>query len=472
MSREGNLAKNTVILSIGTLFPKVFSLIVTPVLTSRLTRAEYGQYDLITTIVALLLPAVTLQISSAAFRFLIDQSGNKKECSKIISNIFAFTLVSSLFACLIYFLTVGCKLKLTGILICVYLLTDIFLLTAQQVARGLGKNMVYSISAIVQSVVNMTLTVVLLCFIPDHNYGINGVLVAMIAAAMLSLTLLLTRIKIYNYLKVNYLSVSMLKELLQYSWPMVPNNLSGWVLRLSDRLVITYALGIEANAVYAVANKLPSILTMALNSFNAAWQENASIVKKDSDCGKYFEQIFDHTYRIMLGLCGGLIAATPILFKILIGGDYSDAYTQMPFLYLGMFFSGMAAVLGGVYIAFKQTKSVGLTTVVAAVLNLIIDILLVNYIGIFAGSLSTLAAYLFLLIYRMIDVQKLQKIHFNYHTLLFGMLVLIIMSLIALRRNVVMYLANVLVYLALLYIFDKKIIEEVCRMIIKKMRHL
>ena len=74
MSREKNLIKNTAILSLGNFFPKFITLFLTPILTAQLTKVEYGQYDLITTIVSLLLPAVTLQASSAAFRFLINES--------------------------------------------------------------------------------------------------------------------------------------------------------------------------------------------------------------------------------------------------------------------------------------------------------------------------------------------------------------------------------------------------------------
>ena len=53
MSREGNLAKNTVILAIGTFLPKVAGMIVLPLVTAGLTKADYGTFDLITTLVAL-----------------------------------------------------------------------------------------------------------------------------------------------------------------------------------------------------------------------------------------------------------------------------------------------------------------------------------------------------------------------------------------------------------------------------------
>jgi len=72
MSRESKLAKNTFILAIGTFLPKFVAIITLPILTGYLTKEEYGTYDLITVLVSLVLPAATLQIQTAAFRFLID----------------------------------------------------------------------------------------------------------------------------------------------------------------------------------------------------------------------------------------------------------------------------------------------------------------------------------------------------------------------------------------------------------------
>ena len=85
MSREKELVKNTGILSLGAFVPKLIAIIVTPILTSQLTKTEFGIYDLIVTIVSLLMPAVTLEITSAAFRFLIDKKNNIDDSREIIS---------------------------------------------------------------------------------------------------------------------------------------------------------------------------------------------------------------------------------------------------------------------------------------------------------------------------------------------------------------------------------------------------
>ena len=69
MSRESRLIKNTAILSVGTFLPKLASVVTLPILTGCLTKKEYGTYDLLTILVSLFLPSITLQIQAAAFRF-------------------------------------------------------------------------------------------------------------------------------------------------------------------------------------------------------------------------------------------------------------------------------------------------------------------------------------------------------------------------------------------------------------------
>ena len=202
--------------------------------------------------------------------------------------------------------------------------------------------------------------------------------------------------------------------MLSYSWPMIPNTLSNWVLSASDRLILTAFMGLEAVAVYGAANKIPLLFTSVQGTFIFAWQENASLALNDSDVEKYYSDMYDKIFCLLSGVMALLIGTTPILFWALIKGDYSDAYPQMPILFMGIFFSAIASFMGGIYVAHKKTKNVGITTMLAAACNLIIDLALVHRIGIYAASISTLVSYILLTIYRMHDVKKFQKISYNY----------------------------------------------------------
>ena len=410
MDREKSLAKNTIILAFGTFLPKLSSIITLPIITGGLTKSEMGKLDLVSTLVSLFLPVVTLQIQTAAFRFLIDCRDNAEETKRIITNIIAFVIPSSLIALCILYLCLFKLGLLVRLFICLYFFADILLLAAQQIVRGLSNNKLYSASAVVASLVNM---VFIILAVSMWNLGLTGVLFSLTVSSFAGLFILLYKGNIVANIDLHLVSKSVLKDMTGYSWPLIPNSLSSWVLNLSDRTLITFFIGLEATAIYSVANKIPSLFSLVQGTFVYAWQENASLASGDLDAGIYYAEMFNRIYGILAGIMALLIAATPILFKLLIRGDYGEAYFQMPILLMGMLFSSLSSFMGGIYVAYKKTRSVGITTIAAAVTNLLIDLVLIQKVQIYAASISTLISYMFLALYRMYDVQKFRRMKFD-----------------------------------------------------------
>ena len=470
MNREKNLLKNTAIISLGTFFPKFFTVLITPILTAQLTKAEYGEYDLIVTIVSLLLPIATLQISSAAFRFLINKRGVYDECKPIVSTIYFFVTITAICSGIIYYIVVGHISGISGIIVSIYFVFDILLITTQQVLRGLGKNMLYSVSTIIQSIVLLIAVVFLTGLLGCVNFGLAGVVVSLMLSTAVPFFLILFISGIIAFIDVKSVSKKTLKDMLSYSWPMVPNNLSIWVLNLSDRLVITAVLGIEANAIYAVANKLPAIFSSFQNTFTMAWQESASLAAEDNDKEIYYSKMCDGVYRLLTGLMACLIMFTPIIWKILIRGSYEAAYYQLPVLYLGIMFSCMSSTIGGIYIAHMKTKSVGITTMVAAAINFLIDICFIRWIGIWAGSISTLISYFLLWLYRLIDVQRFQKIYVDKKRIIASIAALVLMSILNFQNTLICNLLNIPVCGIVLWLFDRDIFKAIIMKFLKKKR--
>ena len=463
MSRSSQLAKNTGILSIGIFLPKVVSFITLPILTAYLTKEEYGTYDLVIVMVSLLLPSVTLQIKAAAFRFLIDGRGDPERQKDIITNIMLFMLpVSAAALCVLFFVLREVNPAIR-IWICLYYLCDITVGTARQIARGLSYNMKYAISAIVSAVGKMLFAVILVWWL---HTGLQGAVIALTGASFCSLVYLSYSIKIWNYLDFRYRSKATLKTLLNYSWPLVPNELSLWIMRLSDRIVVTTVMGLAANAVYAVANKIPSIISLAQSSLTLAWQENASIASKDEDAPKYYSDMFHVILRIQAGFLCFVIGVTPVLFKLLIRGDYQEAYNQMPILCLGIFYASIATYLGGIYVAFKASRSVGITTVIAALVNLVTDLGTIRWIGLYAASGSTLVSYLFLCGYRMVDVNKLVKLKYNVKTILLMHVAMAAVCILFYFSNIIVRSVNLVLGVGLFLVLNRDLVSAV----MKKMR--
>jgi O-antigen/teichoic acid export membrane protein len=168
---------------------------------------------------------------------------------------------------------------------------------------------------------------------------------------------------------------------------------------------------------------------------------------------------------MLIGVMGTLLALTPLLFKLLIRGDYGEAYNQLPVLYGAMIFSCLSSVLGGIYIAYKKTANVGISTTIAALINLTIDILFVKAIGIWAGSISTLVSYIVLLAYRGINIQKFQEVRFNVRRFIIGLMLVIISSVLFLLNTTWANIVNVILACFIVIIFDRKVLSMLFKMI-------
>lgn len=465
MKREQQFIKNGVILSIGTIIPKMTSIVTLPIITGCLTKAEYGTYDLITILVSLVLPIATLEMQAAAFRYLINLRGKLTEQKRCITNIVGFTIpVCIIVLTILYF----CLFKIsstTRMLILLYFFADIILATIRQMARGLALNMVYSISAMLNAVLEMLLMAALLL---GMHKGLNGALIALILSQSCSLIFITIKSKVLSYIDWSLISWSQIKEMLAYSWPMIPNSLSSWVMRVSDRLVLSAFMGVEANAVYAVANKLPNLFNIVQSTFTMAWQENATLSVNDADSGEYYGKMFDKIFDVLVGGMALLISFTPIIFRILIRGDYEEAYNHMPILYLAVMFSTISSYVGGIYIAHMKSKEIGVTTTLAAVTNLLINLFTVKWIGIYAASLSTLISYFWLALYRMHDVQKIQKIDFNYKRIAVRLLALAAISFACFVRILVVDIINMVLSIVLAVALNKETILLIATMPFRK----
>ena len=454
MSRQVNLLKNTLIFSLGTILPKFGVFITLPVLTGCLTKIEYGIFDLVFVVFSMVLPITTLSIRSAAFRYLIDARKNIPEIRSIISNTVIFTAVMSLVTLIPFFFFIPGKPSVR-LLACVYMSVSLANNTMGLFTRGLGNNLDYSLSSVINASFKVLFIIILLWL---FHAGLPGAIASVLLASGSSMCFLMYRLRIFSLIDLSLFSAEKIKQLLSYSWPSVFNSLAWWIIHASDRFLIVSFIGLPANAAYAVAHKIPHLLNIANSTFSMAWTENASLAMKDKDRSEYYTYMFRGIFDLMAGLLGLIIASTPVLFAILVRGDYSDAYNQMPILFMASFFSIISAFLGGIYTANKNTKGIATTTFMAAICNLTINLALIKFIGIYAASVSTVVSYAVVGAVRMKECRKMVSIRYDKKHVIFVVLFLSLMCALCFVRNIYLDAANIIMSIIFFTALNKNII--------------
>ncbi len=410
MSKKKELAKNTIIIFMGKVCTQLISFLLLPLYTSYLVTEEYGFVDLITTYVTLIVPVITLELEMSVFRYLVDCRKNKEQTKKVFSNNFII-LLSSLLIFAIGYLIVTCFWKfdfrfliLLDIIICTF--SGNFL----QIARGVGKTLDYAISCIITGASTILLNIL---FIVVLRLGAFGMISSIALANGLGAIYLFIRLKMWRYIDFKKKDKKLIKEMYKYSMPLVPNGISWWIVNVSDRTIITAILGAAANGIYAVSNKFPTILSSLLGIFNLSWSESAALHIDSPDRDEFFSDISNAVTKLFTCLGVGMIACMPFLFPFLVNKSYDDAYYYIPILVLGAVFNVIICLYSAVYIAKKMTKKVASTSILGAIINIVVNIGLIHFIGLYAAAISTAVSYFVMMVYRHFDLKKYMNITYE-----------------------------------------------------------
>lgn len=403
MGRGQSLVKNTMILAVGNLFTKLITFFLLPLYTAVLSTEEYGIVDLLNTLVSLLLPIVTFQVEQAMFRKLIDIRDNEKDKKRVISTGIFSVAIQCIVYLILFFIISSFIDNNYKIFLATNVVAYIFASLFQQIARGFGDNKSYTISSIFSGIFTIVFNVIFLVAIKLQAYGmLLGTMIGQIACVIY----LFFKLKIYKYVSLNSFSKTVLKELWKYSIPLIPNSISWWVFNASDRVIVSAILGLSLNGILSAANKFSSVYIMVYNFFHLSWIESISLHINDNDIEEFFSKMFNTALRFFISMGIGIIAVMPFVYPVMIDAKFGEGYYQVPILMLGSLFNVVIALETAVYVAKKDTKAIGMTSTVSAVINIIVHLILIKFIGLYAASISTLIAYLIMSIYRHMDIKK------------------------------------------------------------------
>lgn len=434
MNRDKELIKNTIILSIGQLIPKILAIVTLPILTSQFTTSEYGEYDLALALSSFLIPIITMQIHQSVFRDLLTYKDFKKR-KNIEFTATVFLVISAAFVLIIVVLCLYMSniALYTALVIALFVFVEAMYILAGQVTRGNGKNMVYSKGAIIYSLSN---TVCLVFFMLIRRVSV----ISAISCVVIGYTIAAAYLKINSLEKTKggikgTFDFSELKRMLSFSVPIIPSALSLWIVNLSDRLIVTAFLGSSMNGIYSVANKIPNIYNSTYSIFNMAWIETASKVADEGNPDSYYSSLFEKLFDFLTGVMLFLVAALPLIFPILIDNKYDASYYQTIILFWGAYFNSYVSFYGGMFIAIRKTKSAAISSFLGAVLNVIINIIFINKIGLFAASISTVVSFSIIVLYRAMDINRFIHIKYNWRKIIKGVLFFGVASFLAYKRN-------------------------------------
>lgn len=401
MDRNQKIIKNTIAYTIGNFGSKILSYLMVLVYTHYVSSADLGYYDVIVTTVSLLQPIILLMFDDGVYRWLIDD--NHKNKSVILSTCLKTVSITTAISVIIL-LILNLKLNfryLLGILL--FYVTSLFYQILLNSVRGLSNSRLYATSGVLNSFILLILEIFGVVVL---GYGVEALLISKAIANIITIVFLFYKQKELKKLFKAPYSKELAKEIANYSLPLIPNNISWWIVNFSDRYIILFFLGVSANGIYSIANKFPTIVTTVTGILYFSFQE-AMLKEYDApDRDVFYSKLFGKYYSILFSLVACGIPLTRIVIQLFTGAEYTSAWMYSGFLYIGTVYSALATLLGIGYQISKETKRSVYSTVGAASVNVLINIAFINVIGLHAASLSTMISYIVLFAIRIRHSRK------------------------------------------------------------------
>lgn len=467
MSRTGDLAKNTLLLGLSKIATQMVSFLLVPIYTIFLAPDDFGYVDLIVTYISLVVPFVTIQLEFAAFRFAIGIRKDNEKLSELLSTIFALILPVALLSAVIFW-AISFFVNIPYVsLILFNAISMVIVSVLLQFSRGIGQTKAFAIASVITGLLTSILSII---FVAVLHWSASSILLATAVANTVASIYLISVIGLKNKVRFKNVNLGISKDLLLYTLPLLPNNVSWWILNVSDRTIIAVVLGVGANGIYSIANKFAFIPGAIFGIFNMSWMETASLHIDALDKDKYFSKICNNAVKIYSSITLLFIVTMSIIFPYIVGHKYAEAYYYIPILAVGALAQGLVGLYSAVYIAKKKTTQIANTSLLAAIINIVINLLFVYFIGIYASAISTAIAFLAMFIFRHFDVQKYVKI--TYDKSLFVKLILLFALTISIyyMHNLILSIILFAIVLAISVLLNLGLITKILSIVRVKLR--
>lgn len=246
--------------------------------------------------------------------------------------------------------------------------------------------------------------------------------------------------------------------------PLLPHYLSEILLGHADRIMINTMCGSDKAAIYNVAYQISMVMTIIRTGLNGAYLpwEFKEIKSGDYESLKKTTNIYAIMMATMTVLC---MLIGPELLMIAAPKSYYEAIYDIPAIMAGCFFIFEYVLFTNVEMYYEKKQYVAIASIVAAVVNLVLNYYCIMQWGYLAAGYTTAISYAIMVGMHFVFYTRMQKnnpeIKAFYNINLLFLLMLIVtcsgaLALLLYTNSIIRYVVIVVV-VVLIYIYRNKI---------------
>ena len=466
------------VVGIANILISISGLIFIPIITKSFSTADYGVWSQVNTFVSLVPNIVNLGLPYTMVRFLAaekDKTIIRQSFYSMMLLVLASTVVMILvllvFSPQIAQALFDGSMQIMYIVIvmaffaCLDLMFLSYFRTFQQIT-------IYSTFLVLQTYIGVVFSIILTWMHQPIDVVVLGRLSGFFLVFVAMAILIVRELGFTTKLKG-------LKEELKFAIPTVPNNVSSWVVDSSDRIVIGVFLGSVAVGCYSPGYSLGNIVLMFLTPFAVLlpavlpeYYEKGDMEKVDT----FLTYSLKYYLLITIPACVGLsLLSKPLLYILTTTVIADSGYMVTPLVALGAMFMGIYGIVNNIIILEKKTTILAHIWIAVAVLNIVLNVVAVPYIGIYGAGLATLMCYFFSFAVTLCYCRKYARLPFDYKSIAKIIIASAVMGIFVIIANpvgiiniLIVVIVSVAIYFAALFLLkgiDKKEVNLIKSMI-------
>lgn len=409
------ILKNSLVYGLGTFLINATGFLLIPFYTRFLTPNDYGIVSTLGIIVIIFTTFYLLGQDSAVARFFFDYKDEKNR-RRYFSTIWFFSIGFSLLLSILLtffgrpiFERIFREINFYpfGVIVIWTCFFSLFEALPLAIFRSEEKALRFSMVTYFSFLVRIGLLIYFIAFL---KRGALGKLQAeLLWAALFSIFFIILMQRYINF----RFSFKDLNSSLKFGLPLVPHDLSLWSLNLADRLFLQYLISFRAVGIYALGYNLSLIINFVSTSIGKAWTPHffGSAHQKETKDDYAKMSTYYMAIVVLVGL--GLAVLSRELIVILSTPNYYEAAKIVPIAVLGYIFHSFYKVTARILHYVKKTRFIGYSTFSAAILNTILNYILIKRHGIMGAAWATLISFAFLSLVSFIYSRAFYQVRFE-----------------------------------------------------------
>jgi O-antigen/teichoic acid export membrane protein len=424
LDRIFKLGKEAAVYGLSSIVGRFLNFLLVPFYTNYLARAEYGVVSNIYAYIAFAFVIYGYGMDSAYMRFVASsESEDKKQTLSI--PLYSLLVTSLLFSVGVHAFApaiseaIGAEGHANLIQYAGWILFfDTLVIVPFAYLRMTNRAKVFAGLRILNILINVVLTILMLAF---FRMKLEAVFIANLVASAATALMLAWVALPQLTLK---LSGQLFREMLGFGLPYIPAGLAGIAIQVIDRPIVKALTNDATLGVYQANYRLGVLMMLVVGMFDYAWRPFFLTHARDSDAPKLFSKVFTYLVALlMLVFVTGSFFVEDIVRIRMFGGyfinpNYWEGLSIVPIVLMAYVFTGAYVnFVVGVYLE-KKTKYLPYATGAGALVNVVVNLILIPKYGITGAAIATLLSYVVMAIGIYFPSQRLYHVDYEWGRLI------------------------------------------------------